>query len=62
MAWESTAVRRYLHLGGKATEMGVSVFTFDGRGHGSLRGKTGCFTLDSYPRLTSRHDALFVIR
>jgi len=59
MAWEAAA-GRYLQFGEKLTEMGVSVFTFDGRGHGNLLWKTRNAYFDSYPKITSKTlNALF---
>jgi alpha-beta hydrolase superfamily lysophospholipase len=50
---------RYLHLVEKLTEMGVSVFTFDGRGHGkSAVGKPDAY-FDSYQDYLKDIDALF---
>jgi alpha-beta hydrolase superfamily lysophospholipase len=50
---------RYLHLVEKLTEIGVSVFTFDGRGHGkSAVGKPDAY-FDSYQDYLKDIDALF---
>jgi alpha-beta hydrolase superfamily lysophospholipase len=50
---------RYLHLVEKLSEIGVSVFTFDGRGHGkSAEGKPDAY-FDSYKDYLKDIDALF---
>jgi alpha-beta hydrolase superfamily lysophospholipase len=50
---------RYLHLVEKLVEMGISVFTFDGRGHGkSAEGKPDAY-FDSYKDYLKDIDALF---
>ncbi|WP_075352034.1 alpha/beta hydrolase [Algoriphagus marinus] len=50
---------RYMHLVEKLVELGVSVFTFDGRGHGkSANGKPDAF-FESYQDYLKDIDALF---
>lgn len=50
---------RYLHLVEKLVDLGVSVFTFDGRGHGkSATGKPDAF-IESYQDYLKDIDALF---
>ncbi|SFT86485.1 Lysophospholipase, alpha-beta hydrolase superfamily [Algoriphagus locisalis] len=50
---------RYAHLVEKLTEIGVSVFTFDGRGHGkSVKGKPTAY-FKSYEDYLKDIDALF---
>lgn len=50
---------RYLHLVEKLSEIGVSVFTFDGRGHGkSVKGKPTAY-FESYEDYLKDIDVLF---
>lgn len=51
---------RYFHFVEKLNEIGVSVFTFDGRGHGkSAEGKPDAY-VDSYEDYLKDIDALFI--